>query len=110
MLPAPEGFFRVLIEAATMSIEDHQGTNASLNVFPNSAHAITWMPVTMEKSTTGAIMLYDLQGSSVQVIHKRIVHGGESKYFFDAAKVISGFYMLELQTAIHKICKPVVVR
>lgn len=109
-LPAPEGFFRVHVEGLPTGIDDEKSTITAINVFPNPAGAITCIPITVGSTQRGTLGLYDLHGKLVHQIYAGTFPQGESKYFFDAAQQMAGYYLVRLETEQSQMVVPVVVK
>ncbi|MCC6413303.1 MAG: agmatine deiminase family protein [Saprospiraceae bacterium] len=81
-----------------------------LSIYPNPASAITCIPVESSYATDGAITLINTLGQTVQTIHQGKIPSGKSNYFFDAGKLPSGTYFVELRTGNKRTVKKVMVR
>ncbi|MFN0200168.1 MAG: agmatine deiminase family protein [Bacteroidia bacterium] len=79
-------------------------------IFPNPGKAITCFPVQMNQATSGSIKIYDMIGKEIATIHEGLLPAGDSKYFIDASQLISGTYMVILQTENQKLVQKWMVR
>jgi hypothetical protein len=110
-LPAPLGYFRVLVEPTeTSSIGASQNSMFTMHVYPNPASELTCVPVTVPKPIKGMLAVKDLHGRSMLQVFSGVIPPGESKYFFDAAMLSPGYYLLDLITEDVRIASPFVVR
>ena len=107
-LPGPDGpwSFCASEYVSTTEVPDA----GLLGIYPNPASAITCIPVESTEATDGAITLINLLGQTVQTIHQGRIPSGKSNYFFDAGKLPSGTYFIELQTRNKRAVKKVMVR
>ncbi len=106
-MPAPEGYWSFEVMAPS-SLEDHMH-EASFEVYPNPADAITCVDLDIPKATSGKVLLRTLDGRKVRVLHRGRIPQGEPKYFFDAEDLAPGSYLLVLSTELGRRVKKVMV-
>ncbi len=79
------------------------------NIYPNPAKAITCIEIASEAATEGKISLLDISGRVVEQLHDGKLKEGVSRYFFDASRLLSGVYVVELVSGTQRKVKRVVV-
>lgn len=99
-MPAPAGYW-------TFVVGEVQEVDAVLNKpafyanfsapYPNPAGAITCIPLALQGSGSGRLLLRDAAGRVVQTIHEGAFAAGKQKHFFDAAPLSAGAYVLTLE-------------
>jgi hypothetical protein len=109
-LPAPEGFFKVEVEASAPSATETLVAQATLDVFPNPAGAITCVPVQMSHASMGSLNLVDIHSRNMKTIYTGLFPQGESKYFIDAGQIPPGYYIMHLTTDAQRISVPVIIK
>lgn len=109
-MPAPDGVFKFSVEPLNVGF-DTQGYYAGINdIFPNPASAITCVPLTIERSTTGVLSIYNVLGQQVHVIHQGEFERGNRNYFFDASSFAGGVYYVVLKTNNSSDTQKVIIR
>jgi agmatine/peptidylarginine deiminase len=78
--------------------------------YPNPSHGITCIPVNMPEAGSGQLIMTDMTGRVVQVIHTGSFAQGERNYFVDTAAMSPGAYHLVLQTEKGRTVQPLMVR
>ena len=108
-MTAPEGYWSFDVTGETINVHE---TNIAefAPAFPNPAGAITCVPVNFQKGSKGTLTLYDVVGKKVMDIHNGEFPVGESKYFFNAAELRSGAYLLVLEAGNTKITQRIMVK
>lgn len=100
-ITAPDGWYSFRV------IDTNDVTNAhfqkardlfQLKAFPNPAHGIVCIPVTVEAGQDIQLELLDLNGRRVQLIHTGTVSAGENRFYIDASKLSSGAYFIKAST------------
>lgn len=94
---APEGYWSFRILGDNVSIQEN-GLAYFKPAFPNPASAITCVPVFFNKSLNARIVLRDIAGKEVMTLTEGKIPAGETKYFFDAAQIAPGAYMLIIES------------
>lgn len=98
-MPAPEGFYTFhVLSASAISAQTAMNEKMMQSIFPNPASAITCIPINANKSQKGNIEIWDIMGRKLQTIFEGNIPQGESKYFIDAQRFVSGTYLIVLQT------------
>ena len=69
-----------------------------LDIYPNPAHAITLIPVSVSAKTKGSIHIFNTLGQQLGTIFQGEFPAGQSNYFVDASRYAPGAYFVQLQT------------
>ena len=108
---APDGWWRFkVLDINTVGTNELLAPEEMLSVFPNPAGAITCVPVNANQSLNGSLKLYSMLGSEVQTLHQGQFPAGESKYFFNAADLLPGAYLLVLDHQEGRLVQEVLVK
>lgn len=100
-ITAPDGWysFRVIDTNDVTNTQFQKARDLfQLKAFPNPAHGIVCIPVTVEAGQNIQLELLDLNGRLVQLIHAGIVPAGENRFYIDALKLSSGAYFIKAST------------
>lgn len=101
-MTAPVGFWQFDVKGIT-GIENFPNDGAKmLTAFPNPARAITCIPVASERETKGTLKLFDVNGKEVVTIYDGVIPSGEKNFFINASSLVTGAYILLLETENHK--------
>ncbi|NND93636.1 MAG: T9SS type A sorting domain-containing protein, partial [Flavobacteriales bacterium] len=95
-LTAPEGFWTFEVLGTAVGLDEFDGVEPLLPIYPNPAQGITVIPVNMPQTVMVQIELVDIMGRVVDVIHQGSAARGEQKYFFDASATSPGVYQVRL--------------
>jgi len=107
-MPAPEGWWSFCV---TETIAAKEPDNAEmLDIYPNPAASITCIPVNATEKTRGSIRMFNAFGQELATVFEGDFPAGNSNYFIDAARYVSGTYFIELQTSGRTMLKKLVVR
>ena len=106
-LPGPDGPWSFCARefVGTQEVPDA----GMLSIYPNPASAITCIPVESTDAIDGTLSLINTLGQTVQTIHQGKIPSGKNNYFFDAGKLPSGTYFVELRTGNKRTVKKVMV-
>ncbi len=107
-LPAPEGWWKFKIKAA--SSIDEAPNSLLLDIYPNPARAITCIPVSAMSKTNGTIIVRNTLGQAVETVFEGQIPAGNSNYFLDAATYTPGTYFVELRAGDRVTVKKLIVR
>jgi agmatine deiminase len=97
-ITAPDGWysFRVIDTNDVTNTQFQKARDLfQLKAFPNPAHGIVCIPVTVEAGQDIQLELLDLNGRRVQLIHTGTVSAGENRFYIDASKLSSGAYFIK---------------
>ena len=96
-MPAPEGWWKFNIGESSLVgvVEGEPGCFSP--IYPNPAAAITCVPVQLLQSTNARVVLRNVLGKTIGILHDGILPRGESKLFFDASQLSSGAYVITLE-------------
>ena len=96
-MPAPEGWWKFNVGESSLvgGVEGDPGCFSP--IYPNPAAAITCVPVQLVKSTNTRVVLRNVLGATIGILHEGILPRGESKLFFDASELSSGAYFITLE-------------
>jgi len=98
-MPAPEGFYTFhVLNPVSVSHPIKENEKMMQAIFPNPASAITCIPLNVKNAQSGSIEIWDIMGRKLQTIFEGNIPQGESKYFVDAQRFVSGTYWIVLQT------------
>jgi hypothetical protein len=96
-MPAPEGWWTFHVgEIIIDGIEENELGGVS-PIYPNPASAITCVPVQLKRELHARVVLRNVIGATIEVIHNGALTQGESKLFFDASNLSSGAYVVTLE-------------
>ena len=92
-ITAPNGYFEFKILNNLSNTHDIK-QNINLNIFPNPANSITCIELNLDNFTKGNILMKNVLGETVKIIHKGNISKRNSKFFIDASKYSSGLYYI----------------
>lgn len=107
-MPAPSAYFpfEVLgIQSVTESVQA-----VFMHAFPNPSHGLTCVPLNMPTQDQGRMVLVDMTGREIMVIHEGTFAPGDKNYFLNTEGVAAGAYQLVLTTNNYHITQPLMVR
>lgn len=108
-LPGPEGPWKFPVTRESVGTGEPV-TASLLDIYPNPAHAITVIPVSMTAQTQGSIRVFNTLGQESGTIFNGTFPAGTSNYFLDARRYTPGTYFVQLQTNGTSILKKLMVR
>lgn len=105
---APAGYFHfdVLGPAAI----NETATASFSPAFPNPSHGITCIPLNMPTQDEGRMVLVDMTGREIMVIHDGTFVQGEKNYFLNSDGIAPGAYQIVLRTNNYQVAQPLMVR
>ena len=92
-ITAPNGYFKFKILNNLSNTHDIK-QNINLNIFPNPANSITCIELKLDNFSKGNILMKNVLGETVKIIHKGNISKRNSKFFIDASKYSSGLYYI----------------
>lgn len=96
-MPAPEGWWKFNIgESSLVGVFEGEPVGFS-PIYPNPAAAITCVPVQLVQSTNARVVLRNVHGANIEILHDGILPRGKSKLFFDASQLSTGAYVVTLE-------------
>ncbi len=96
-MPAPEGWWTFHVgDVIINGIAEHDLGGFS-PIYPNPASAITCIPVLLKSESHARVVLRNVLGATIEVIHDGELPQGESKLFFNASTLSSGAYVVTLE-------------
>lgn len=107
-MPAPAGYFTFEVTGPTSVSE-----NASAvfeNAFPNPSHGLTCVPLNMPTQDEGKMVLVDMMGREVMVVHQGTFVQGQKNYFLNTEALEAGAYQLVLITDNYRLAQTLMVR
>lgn len=95
-LTAPDGYWKFNVLNSAVGVNE-LGWHANLdNIYPNPASQITVIPVNANKTTSGSLVMYNILGEVVEIIHQGQFPATQQNYFIDAGKFPAGVYQVVL--------------
>ncbi|MGL5889147.1 MAG: agmatine deiminase family protein [Bacteroidia bacterium] len=107
-MPAPAGWWKFSVTGPSNVVTSTAPEFKP--AYPNPSHGITCIPVSLSAPTTGQLLLTDMLGRTVQVIHTGSFAAGERNYFIDSTTLPAGAYHLVLQTETGRAVQPLMIR
>jgi agmatine deiminase len=107
-MPAPAAYFpfEVTGPLAVQEIMEPVFSHA----FPNPSHGLTCVPLNMPSQDEGRMVLIDMTGREVMVVHQGTFVQGERNYFLNTETLEAGAYQLVLTTNNFRVAQPLMVR
>jgi len=107
-MPAPAGWWK-------FEILGMAGVTESVPVsfdpaYPNPSHGITCIPMNMPVQDAGRLVLVDMTGREVRVIHEGTFVAGEKNYFINSEDIAPGAYQVILSTSTTHVSQTLMVR
>jgi len=91
-LTAPDGYWKFNVLGSNVGVNE-LGWHAELgNIYPNPASQITVVPVNSNMTTAGSLIMYNMIGEKVKVIHEGSFPSVQKNFFIDASNYPSGVY------------------
>ncbi len=110
-MPAPDGFWTVEVLGASSVNNVNLGTeNKMQQIYPNPSNGITVVPLTTAQTCTGTLVLKDILGREVEMIHQGKFAPGEQNYFFISTDMAPGVYIVEWATELGLKTQSVIVK
>lgn len=107
-LPAPDAYFYFEVTGPLAVTEITEP--AFSHVYPNPSHGLTCVPLSMPSQEEGRMVLIDMTGREVMVVHTGTFVQGEKNYFLNTETLEAGAYQLVLTTNNYRIAQPLMVR
>lgn len=107
-MPAPAAYFT--FEVLGLQSVVNSANAAFQPAFPNPSHGLTCVPLNMPTQDEGRLVLIDMTGREIMVIHEGTFVPGEKNYFLNSEGVAPGAYQLVLTTNNYHIAQPLMVR
>ncbi|MCB0761516.1 MAG: agmatine deiminase family protein [Flavobacteriales bacterium] len=95
-MPAPEGYWMFRVLSEIVNVDQVEGASMG-TIYPNPASGITVVPVDFAFAQQGRIVIYDTMGREVMIVKQGGFSKGESKFFFDAAHLSPGMYVVTFE-------------
>lgn len=96
-LPAPQAYWKFQVTGPA-SVQE-QSVFGIHPVYPNPSKGITCIPVALSSASQGQIIMYDMLGKEVAVIHEGEMPAGEKNYFINTMHISPGAYMIVVKTS-----------
>ena len=96
-MPAPEGWWTFHVGEIIIDGLEENDLGGFSPIYPNPASAITCVPVQLKRELHARVVLRNVLGATIEVIHNGALPQGESKLFFDASNLSSGAYVVTLE-------------
>jgi hypothetical protein len=107
-MPAPNAYFRFEVTGPTAVSEILSPVFE--HAFPNPSHGLTCVPLNMPVQEQGRMVLIDMTGREVMVVHEGTFVQGEKNYFLNTETLEAGAYQLVLTTDNYRLAQPLMVR
>lgn len=107
-MPAPAGWWKFKVTGPLSAAQTPAMAFGA--AYPNPSHGLTCIPLTMPEAAQGELLLTDMTGRTVQVIHSGSFVQGERNYFTDTAALAPGAYQLVLLTDKGRSAQSLMVR
>ena len=96
-MPAPEGWWTFHVGEIIIDGIAENEIGGFSPIYPNPASAITCVPVQLRSELDARVVLRNVMGATIEVIHQGILPQGQTKLFFDASNLASGAYVITLE-------------
>ena len=106
---APDGFWTFEI-GTIISVDELDGFNPLLAIYPNPANAITVFPIELPRAAQVTLTLNNIVGQEVETIFAGELPAGEKKFFIDASTYDQGVYMVQLKMGQQLFTRKLVIR
>lgn len=107
-ITAPSGYWEFEVLGG-LSLDELSTANL-MNVYPNPASAITCVPLELNAEMEGTLVLQDIAGKTVKVLHEGTFPAGASNYFFFANEYAAGSYLVVFEAGGQRRVQKVMVR
>lgn len=107
-MPAPAGYFHFDV-TGTVSVAENQQP-AFTPAYPNPSHGLTCIPLSMPSADQGRLVMVDMTGREVMVVHEGTFAQGEKNYFLNSEGVAPGAYQLVLTTGNYQLSQSLMIR
>ncbi len=107
-MPAPDAYFPFEV-TGPLAVEEIMEPVFS-HAFPNPSHGLTCVPLNMPGQDEGRMVLIDMTGREVMVVHQGTFVQGEKNYFLNTETLEAGAYQLVLMTNNYRVSQPLMVR
>lgn len=107
---APTGYwmFRVL---GTVGLEEEEDASLFMeDVFPNPSESIACVSINSENSVDGRIVVLDMLGREVQLVHSGLISFGNNKYYINSEELPAGAYLVELLVGEKRYVKKLAIK
>ena len=96
-MPAPEGWWTFHVGEINIEGIEENEMGCFSPIYPNPTSAITCVPVMLKRELQAKVVLRNVLGATIEIIHNGILPQGETKLFFDASTLSSGAYVITLE-------------
>lgn len=107
-MPAPAGYFLFEVTGPASVSEIVQPTFE--HAFPNPSHGLTCIPVNMPATDEGRMVMIDMTGREVLIVHEGTFVQGDKNYFLNSDGIAPGAYQIVLTTNNYQLAQPLMVR
>lgn len=107
-MPAPAGWW--MFEILGISGMQEMPLAAFAPAYPNPSHGLTCVPLNMPVAEKGKMILMDMTGREIMVIHEGTFVAGEKNYFLNTDNVAAGAYQIVLSTDSYQISQTLMIR
>jgi agmatine deiminase len=91
-LTAPNGYWKFNVLGSNVGINE-LGWHAALeDIYPNPATQITVIPINANKETFGSLIMYNMLGEKVKILHEGKFPQYQKNFFIDASNFPAGVY------------------
>ncbi|MEX1001564.1 MAG: agmatine deiminase family protein [Crocinitomicaceae bacterium] len=111
-MSAPDGYHKFKVA------DTGSGSGASIGeenplqmkeIYPNPASGITVIPIHSKQAVNGRIIVTNLLGDVVEVVHDGPIPQGDKNYFVDATEYAAGMYQVIILSDDYKVVKKLMV-
>lgn len=95
-MPAPEGYWEFDVVDELVNIEELQEVGMDA-IYPNPCSSMTVIPLKSKLNGQVEITIIDVLGNQVMDVYAGQLAAGEKKFFFDAARLSAGTYVVQVR-------------
>lgn len=110
-MPAPDGTwkFKVFVDP-TLNTQNIEINDDIKPVYPNPTDGFTVVPFEAKSNELGEINLFDASGRKIEEIHQGSFNSPNNNYFFNAANLNKGVYIVEIKTNLRTFNQRLIVK
>jgi agmatine deiminase len=108
-IPAPGGYHKfTVLDGGSADIAEQNPAHFD-NIYPNPASAITVIPVTFNQPVHCRILVMNMLGEIIAVVHEGEVEQGSKNFFIDAGLFSSGVYDVVVECGEYSLNQKLIV-
>jgi hypothetical protein len=108
---APDGYHKFTITGTgTSDIAELENPVMIMDIYPNPASEITVIPINASTEMQASIMVTNMLGEIVEIVHQGDIPAGDKNFFIDATEYAAGMYQVIVESGDYRTVKKLMVK